>query len=1603
MTAAHHLTPSLRRHPATGPSSARSVASAIGSPISLDVVWKAAAMLAGLAAIVTAIVITRPEVITSVDVRPASVWLSAEARGRIVLTGARSERPSLAVQLADDPGAAGADATPVEPVEFDVAEGGGAVFVHDRLRGAVQVLDGRDGSEVATVKGPIVDTPQMPAQIVGAGVTAYLVDPSVGAVQRLDADGTLGERVLMEQGFTDWGGSADGLLWLVNDVDGSFASFDGTALNRTASFANPGTDLTLALVGVEPVVFDPSTSRVRWLRRNTSFELGSNEALLQDSDPSAECAAVFTPGKLTCLTPDGPLRQTAVTVSIDVADRSDAQLIANSTDAVIARRGVGAVTIIDWATGDATTVERDSPSTRRFASTTVTGTIVVDDPGSPFAFSIDRGAYVVLDKFSKRTIIIGADGDSAQGVGRIDESADVAGVFTDDATDTAQLDDNGVNDAPRANDDDVVTRVGRSITIDPLANDVDPEDDPLSITQVDTIPPEDGAAVSLNGTRVSYTPPAASADRFVSFDYSIVDLGGLTSSATIRVEVIGSGRNTAPELDDDRVQTTVGVSADVPVLDNDTDAEGDPLTVIRLSEPEHGTAAIGADGSLRYEPDADFLGNDQFTYRVTDGYGEEAEARVLVRVVEPSATDRPPVARDDRAATSAGVRVRIEALGNDSDPDGDPIRIVDVGQLSGVEIDVVDNRAIDVVPSNAMSGLLSFSYTISDDAGQQDTGRVNLWVEPVDIAAAPIAVDDLTSTAGVPVSIDVVVNDVDPNGGQLTVDAWGQPADGQGSVVRLNPTTLQFTPAAGIQGNVQFTYTVRNAANLTADATVTVSVTAPTGSGPVAQDDATQIYPGEVANIAPLANDRHPDGLPFDFAGPPLVRAGRAVVNSDKTITFTPPNQSLSTYRVTYAIQDANLRRSTATITITVVARPITERAPLANNDVAQTPFGTAVSIDVLGNDEDPDGDPIRIESYTQPPSGSVDRSGNRLVYTPGRSTAGIVTFSYTISDGTSRTANAIVTVSVAEPVRIAPQATDDLANLIVGTSTTINPLSNDIDPDGTPGGMTLTGIGAPSGSGITAVPTGNQVRLTGNQVGNYTVRYTIADADGLSAAGTISVVVQPVPNTPPNAANDSGTTLPVPFTIDVLANDVDPDGGTLTLVSVTAVTPSGAGSAAISGGQVVYTPSSSFSGAASFGYTVRDAGGSTDTATVTVTVTACPALPSMPAIATNTRFNTPVVVPLFATVPAGNAISVGSANQGVVILQGGGTAALYTPPATFNGTASFTYSARNTCGQVANGTVSVVVNRAPVANTDAVATPRNTPIASVPVLANDTDIDLDSPLRVESVTAGTGGTVSLNAGAILFTPVNGFTGVATFTYRIADPGGLVSAPATVRVTVANAAPVAVDDVTTVPTGTSPITLNPLTNDTDSPGDTLIVQSASLASGSGGTGVVTFASTSVSFAPAPTFTIPAGSASRTVTVNYVVADGNGGGALTDTGAIVITITNRPPTTGNDSATLDLFTATSVGVNVLTNDGDPDGTIAGLTITGVTGFASPQSVTISGGLVTYTHGSSTVPAGPVILTYFIRDPNLGEASGTITITITSSAPPPPTLPPPAPGP
>ena len=96
--------------------------------------------------------------------------------------------------------------------------------------------------------------------------------------------------------------------------------------------------------------------------------------------------------------------------------------------------------------------------------------------------------------------------------------------------------------------------------------------------------------------------PAVSVDRTVTFPYTIADIGNLEDSSTVSVEIIGSGRNTAPVALDDDATTTANQSIDIPVLANDADDEGDPLTIASVAAPEHGRSAIGNDGSLRYEP-----------------------------------------------------------------------------------------------------------------------------------------------------------------------------------------------------------------------------------------------------------------------------------------------------------------------------------------------------------------------------------------------------------------------------------------------------------------------------------------------------------------------------------------------------------------------------------------------------------------------------------------------------------------------------------------------------------------------------------------------------------------------------------------------------------------------------------------------------------------------------------------------------------------------------------------------------------------------------------------------------------------------------------------
>lgn len=280
------------------------------------------------------------------------------------------------------------------------------------------------------------------------------------------------------------------------------------------------------------------------------------------------------------------------------------------------------------------------------------------------------------------------------------------------------------NEQPVANDDafsvetDSVDNV-----LDVLANDTDPDGDPLSI--VDVSQPSNGQADVSNGT-VVYTP-ASGFEGTDTFTYTIDDGFDGQDSATVSVAV--QSPNQDPEAGDISVSTPLNQPVDVDVLAAASDPDGDSLVIESFSQPGNGSVSQVGD-VLRYEPASEFQGEDSFTYTVSDGQGGQATGTVTVTVAGAS-TNRAPVARYDEATAPANGSVTVEVLANDFDPDGDELEVIHVEQWYGWPADAVINadNTITFSIGEICKGIHHFSYTITDPFGATATANVTIYRE----------------------------------------------------------------------------------------------------------------------------------------------------------------------------------------------------------------------------------------------------------------------------------------------------------------------------------------------------------------------------------------------------------------------------------------------------------------------------------------------------------------------------------------------------------------------------------------------------------------------------------------------------------------------------------------------------------------------------------------------------------------------------------------------------------------------------------------------------------------------------------------------------------
>ncbi len=377
----------------------------------------------------------------------------------------------------------------------------------------------------------------------------------------------------------------------------------------------------------------------------------------------------------------------------------------------------------------------------------------------------------------------------------------------------------------------------------------------------------------------------------------------------------------------------------------------------------------------------------------------------------------------------------------------------------------------------------------------------------------------------------------------------------------------------------------------------------------------------------------------------------------------------------------------------------LTNQPPDASSDETTTDEDNAVTLNVLGNDVDPDGDPLLVSDVTQGSNGSVTiNADNTLTYSPSPNFNGSDAITYTVTDafGNTDTANVMVTIN---PVNDAPVATDGTADSNEDSSVQINFVATDVDNSD----LVFSVVSGP-GNGTLGPVSGSSIVYTPNANFNGTDSFTFQASDGTAESNiaTISISVSPI-NDPPDAVDDVASTVEDnEVTINVTSNDTDVDVDVLT---ITGVSQAQHGSVAITNNAtaVSYTPTENFFGTDSFTYNISDGNGGTDTATVNVTVTSVNDAP----VASDDSYNTPANTTLSVTEPGVlvndsdidgdvfSAVLVTGVTNGTLALSTDGSFT-YTPNPSFSGIDSFTYSAFDGAANSSPVTVQITVTPPP-------------------------------------------------------------------------------------------------------------------------------------------------------------------------------------------------------------------------------------------------------------------------------------------------------------------
>ena len=668
-------------------------------------------------------------------------------------------------------------------------------------------------------------------------------------------------------------------------------------------------------------------------------------------------------------------------------------------------------------------------------------------------------------------------------------------------------------------------------------------------------------------------------------------------------------QNTPPEAVDDEFGIRPGRSTVLPVLDNDSDLDGDVLTASPTSAPEWGTISVARGGrALQISGvDANQTGSTSFSYEASDGQAT-ASARVQVTIHPYSQNAAPNQLRASTVKIGANAQIQYQALSDWRDPDGDPIYLKNAEAPEGLSVSFSEDGSLTITDEGSAPGPKTVVLTVADDQGAETRGELIATVQEAGNLPPSANGDLFQAHPGETVTLDPLKNDTDPNGDPLSLAAVSGAPAGATISPDLDRGTIDFRATA--PGSYSFAYTVSDGIATTLGI-IRVEVVEATALPPVAENDTAVLPLGGSVLVAPLGNDYDPAGglLSITSVDASNVPGLEVALIDRHLLRVTAPSGLTQTATFSYTVSNGQ-GEATADVMVIPGAADRSDLPPVLKPDRAKVRVGDVGTVSVLSNDRSPAGLNLQVEStLAYDPTNALGNpfvTGNQVRLEAGAN-PGIMDVTYSVIDSAGNRASSTVTFEVvaASDQNQPPRPRDISAWAAAGQTTRIPVTLDGIDPDGD--SVSLTGLdSSPQQGSATVKSTWIDYTPNQNASGTDSFTYTVTDRQGARASARVRVAISAAPslNQNPVAVPDTVLTRPDRMvTVNVLSNDVDPDGDPLTLEEdgLETATPELDPQVRSSSTLQVHTPSQA--GTYLVSYTVSDGRGGSARGTVTVYV----------------------------------------------------------------------------------------------------------------------------------------------------------------------------------------------------------------------------------------------------------------------------------------------------------------------------------------------------------------------------------------------------------------